>query len=141
MGTLEQPTSFFGGGFKIQGDIKIAGGIFQESPIKIGIGAETLDDTLAIGINSAALGDDSLSIGKNSKVTEQNGISIGQNTEIKGKNSIGIGNNTTIHASNSIGIGDNLDINKDNVIDVGSKDIQTSGNIKAGGELTEGAAL
>lgn len=92
MGVLDQPTSFFGGGFKIKGDLELAGEIIQEPPIKFGIDTETLDDTMALGVRAKATGDDSVSIGRDSEATRQRTTALGENARALGINATVVGN-------------------------------------------------
>jgi hypothetical protein len=123
MGVLEQPTAFFGGGFKIQGDLEISGEVIQDPPIRFGIGTETLDDTLAIGVNSKALGEDSLTIGRNSEATRQKTVAIGEDSKALGINATSIGAEATAVSNWNTAIGYDAGSlkNGENIVLIGRK--------------------
>lgn len=94
MGFIEQPGSFFGGGFTITGDVKIEGDI-RQNPVRFGLNAESLEDTIAIGQNSEATGDKSQAIGRNAKATRQSSLSLGPESNALGIDATALGVETT----------------------------------------------
>lgn len=95
---MNQPTTFFTGGFRIKGDVQLTGDIVQD-PIKIGEGAETLENTIGIGRNATATGGGSTSVGIESDALAQHATAYGKNAQALAQDTTAIGNETTAPAN------------------------------------------
>lgn len=119
---MEQPTNFFGGGFRIKGNIQLTGNIIQE-PIRIGENAKTLDNTIAIGKTATATGGESVSIGKNSDALKQHSTAFGEEAQALAQDTTAIGNETTAPANWNTVVGYDAGSlqNGENVVLIGRK--------------------
>ena len=90
MGRIRQPTSYFGGGFTIDGDISLDGDI-NLSPVRIGEGAVSLESTLVIGDNADATGSNSTAVGNNARALSQNTTAFGQDAKADGVDATALG--------------------------------------------------
>lgn len=144
MGLMDQPTAFFGGGRIIKGDIELTGDLLQD-PIRIGLNAQTLPDTMAIGINADATGTKSIAIGRDSIANNQNNTALGREAEATGGDATALGNETTAPSrwNTVIGYGAGadedtvgLEPNGENVVLVGRKSQASGNNAVAIGEIS-----
>lgn len=119
---MEQPTSFFSGGFRIKGDVELTGDIIQD-PIRIGEGAETLENTIGIGKNATATGGGSTSVGINSDALAQHATAYGKNAQALSQDTTAIGNETTAPANWNTVIGYDAGSfqNGENIVLIGRK--------------------
>jgi hypothetical protein len=144
MGLMDQPTAFFGGGRIIKGDIELTGDLLQD-PIRIGLNAQTLSDTMAIGINADATGTKSIAIGRDSIANNQNNTALGREAEATGGDATALGNETTAPSRWNTVIGYEagadedtvgLEPNGENVVLVGRKSQASGDNAVAIGEIS-----
>jgi hypothetical protein len=144
MGLMDQPAAYYGGGRVIKGDIELDGDLVQE-PIRIGLNAETLPDTLAIGKEAVATGRKSMAIGKDTISNNQNTISFGEEAEATGGDATALGTETTAPSRWNTVIGYaagadeetvGLEPNGDNVVLVGRKAQASGDNGVAIGEIS-----
>lgn len=144
MGLQRQPTAFFAGGRIIKGDVELTGDLLQD-PIRIGIGANTLSDTMAIGINADATGTRSLAIGRDSIANNQDNAALGREAEATGGDATALGNEAIAPSRWNTVIGYDagadedtvgLEPNGDNVVLVGRKSQASGDNGVAIGEIS-----
>jgi len=144
MGLQRQPTAFFGGGRVIKGDIELSGDLLQD-PIRIGLNAQTLSDTMAIGINADATGTKSIAIGRDSIANNQNNTALGREAEATGGDATALGNETTAPSDWNTVIGYDagadeetvgLEPNGKNIVLVGRKAQASGDNGVAIGEIS-----
>ncbi|WP_241024363.1 YadA-like family protein [Burkholderia sp. Ac-20365] len=87
-------------------------------------------DSMAIGLNTAAMADYALAIGDNVQVGSASSVGVGQNIAINGSNTVVIGSVVSANAANAIVIGNNgTEADNDNAIAIGN-------NVAVGGSNT-----
>lgn len=93
MGRLNQPASYFGGGFRVDGDLVLDGDL-RFSPVRIGERASGLKDTLVIGVDGEASGENSTAVGNESRASNQNTAAFGEGAIADGVDATALGKET-----------------------------------------------
>jgi Hep_Hag. len=106
----------------IRGDIELVGDLIQD-PVRIGLNADTLPDTVGIGRNVVATGTDSTATGTGAIANNGRTVAYGKGAEATGQDATAIGTETTAPSNwnTVIGYDAGSSFNGENVVLVGRK--------------------
>lgn len=133
---MDQPTAYFGGGRVIRGNVEVIGDLIQD-PVRIGLNATTLPDTVGIGRNVDASGSDSTATGTGAIANNDRTSAYGKGSEATGRDATALGTETTAPSNwnTVIGYDAGSDFNGENVVLVGRKSEAQGDDTVAIGEI------
>lgn len=133
---MDQPTAYFGGGRVIRGNVEVIGDLIQD-PVRIGLNATTLPDTVGIGRNVDASGSDSTATGTGAIANNDRTSAYGKGSEATGRDATALGTETTAPSNwnTVIGYDAGSDFNGENVVLVGRKSEARGDDTVAIGEI------
>lgn len=137
MGTLEQPTSYFGSGITINGEIRFEGEFLQD-PVRLGVDTTAESGSTAIGVGADGSGDGVVALGDNATATDTNAAALGKNSEASAGDATAVGNEAIASSrwNTVIGYDAGSQQNGDNIVLLGRKSEAEGNNGVAIGELS-----